>query len=121
MSDTDDLYSIVSPDTPTTRTQSRSADCGAAAEIGGILRVGLPGDYRPFAMKDPDAPSGYSGHDVELLEALGKAAGLIVVFLPTSWPDLERDLLAGRFDAAAGGLTPTKTRAACGRFLPRRT
>lgn len=109
------------------QTQAGAADASAGGtgeqrdnvpEIGGILRVGLPGDYRPFAFKDPESPSGYTGHDVELLEALGRTAGLIVVFLPTSWPSLEKDLLAGRLDAAAGGLTPTAARAECGRFLP---
>lgn len=109
------------------QTQAGAADASAGGtgerrdnvpEIGGILCVGLPGDYRPFAFKDPESPSGYTGHDVELLEALGRTAGLIVVFLPTSWPSLEKDLLAGRLDAAAGGLTPTAARAECGRFLP---
>lgn len=144
MSDSDDLYSpsaadpaikadsaFSDPAGPSVVEAARAAQAAKPAqalekksrtddapEIGGILRVGLPGDYRPFAMKDPDAACGFVGHDVELLEMLARSAGLIVVFLPTSWPDLEKDLLAGRFDAAAGGLTPTPQRAACGRFLP---
>lgn len=83
-----------------------------------ILRVGLPGDYRPFAIKDPYAKSGYAGHDVALLEALARLARMLVVFVPTSWQTLSEDLAHGRIDVAAGGLSLTADRTNAGRFLP---
>ena len=38
------------------------------------LRVGTPGDYRPFAIK---TDAGYSGHDVDVIEAMAA---------PYDWP-----------------------------------
>ena len=32
-----------------------------------VLRVGTPGDYRPFAMKEAN---GYAGYDIDLVKAL---------------------------------------------------
>ncbi len=37
-----------------------------------VLRVGTPGDYRPFAMK---ADGKYAGHDIEVVEAMAKELG----------------------------------------------
>ena len=45
------------------------------------LRVGTPGDYRPFAMKENGR---YVGHDVELLEAMAKAAGWKIEYVDTT-------------------------------------
>lgn len=83
-----------------------------------ILRVGLPGDYRPFAIKDPYAKSGYVGHDVALTEALAHLARMLVVFVPTSWETMNADLEEGRIDLAAGGVSLTSDRMSSGRFLP---
>ena len=79
------------------------------------LRVGTPGDYRPFAMKENGR---YVGHDVELLEAMAKAAGWKVEYVDTSWPKLSADFKADKFDVAMGGITPTVARLKLGAFLP---
>ncbi len=67
-----------------------------------VLRVGTPGDYRPFAIK---TDAGYSGHDIDLVEAMAKELGVKVEYVPTSWPNLLKDLQANQFDIAVGGIT----------------
>ena len=79
------------------------------------LRVGTPGDYRPFAMKENGR---YVGHDVELLEAMARAAGWKVEYVDTTWPKLSADFKADKFDVAMGGITPTVARLKLGAFLP---
>ena len=66
------------------------------------LRVGTPGDYRPFAIK---TDTGYSGHDVDLIEAMAKELGVKVEWVPTSWPNLMKDIQSNQFDVAVGGIT----------------
>ncbi|GAA5235220.1 transporter substrate-binding domain-containing protein [Verticiella sediminum] len=66
------------------------------------LRVGTPGDYRPFAIKDGD---GYAGHDIDVIEQMAKEMGVKISYVQTSWPDLMNDLQADKFDVAVGGIT----------------
>lgn len=80
-----------------------------------VLRVGTPGDYRPFAMKEGDA---YVGHDIDLARALAAAAGWKIEIVPTTWKKLSEDLKADRFDVAVGGITQTVARLKLGAFLP---
>lgn len=80
-----------------------------------VLRVGTPGDYRPFSIREDGV---YRGHDIELAEALAAAAGWKVEIVPTSWPKLTEDLQAGKFDVAVGGITQTVARWKVGTFLP---
>ena len=47
-----------------------------------VLRVGTPGDYRPFSMKEAN---GYAGYDIDLVKALAAAAGWKVEMVPTTW------------------------------------
>ncbi len=67
-----------------------------------VLRVGTPGDYRPFAIK---TDSGYSGHDIDVVEQLAREMGVKVEYVATSWPNLLKDLQADKFDVAVGGIT----------------
>ena len=67
-----------------------------------VLRVGTPGDYRPFAIK---TDAGYSGHDIDTIEAMAQELGVKIEYVPTSWPNLLKDLQANRFDIAVGGIT----------------
>jgi len=67
-----------------------------------VLRVGTPGDYRPFAIK---TDTGYAGHDIDVIETLAKEMGVKVEYVPTSWPNLLKDIQAGKFDVAVGGIT----------------
>ncbi len=79
------------------------------------LRVGTPGDYRPFAMK---TDQGYEGHDIDVIEAMANELGLTVEYIPTSWPNLMNDLQADKFDIAVGGITRNPARMAKVEMLP---
>ena len=76
--------------------------------VRGVLRVGATGDYPPFATRAADG--GYAGLDVDAAQALGAALGVKVEFVPTRWADLTRDLAAGDFDIAVGGVSVTLER-----------
>ena len=80
-----------------------------------VLRVGTPGDYRPFAMKEAE---GFSGHDIDLVEAMAKELGAKIEFVQTSWPTLLADLAADRFDIAVGGITRNVARLRVAEMLP---
>lgn len=75
----------------------------------GVLRVGMTGDYQPMSYLDPESDS-YVGFDVELVEDLADALGVEIEYIPTSWPTLMEDTLAGKFDLAICGITITDAR-----------
>ena len=72
-----------------------------------VLRVGTPGDYRPFAIK---TDGGYSGHDIDVIELMAKELGVKVEYVQTSWPNLMKDIQSDKFDLAVGGITRNVTR-----------
>jgi chorismate mutase-like protein len=77
----------------------------------GVLRVGTPGDYAPYALwRDPGAA--IEGVDVALVREAAASLGLGVEFVPTTWKMLLEDARAGRFDVAVGGvgITPERRR-----------
>ena len=80
-----------------------------------VLRVGTPGDYRPFSYRNGET---HEGFDIDLANQLAKECGLTVEFVPTSWPNLQKDLEADKFDLAVGGITRTTKRMTVGDFLP---
>lgn len=80
-----------------------------------LLRVGTPGDYRPFAMKEGD---GYVGHDIDTVDAMARELGVKVEYVPTNWPNLLKDLQANKFDMAVGGITRNVTRIRTVAMLP---
>jgi cyclohexadienyl dehydratase len=81
----------------------------------GTLRVGLTGDYMPFSAFDPVTTS-FKGFDVEMAEALGKALGVRVDYVKTSWPKLSADFAADQFDMVMGGVSITLDRQKKGVF-----
>ncbi len=84
---------------------------GRLAEILelGVLRVGTTGDYRPMSFLDPETGT-YWGFDTDLAEDLARALKSEIEYVPTSWPSLMEDTLAGRFDLAICGITVTDAR-----------
>ena len=80
-----------------------------------VLRVGTPGDYRPFAIK---TDHGYEGHDIDVIEAMAKELGVEITYVKTSWPDLMADVQADKFDVAVGGITRNVTRLSKIEMLP---
>jgi cyclohexadienyl dehydratase len=81
----------------------------------GTLRVGMTGDYLPFTYLDK-ATQKFRGFDVDMAEALGKALGVKVEFVPTAWPQLMKDFEADQFDIAMGGVSITLDRQKKGLF-----
>jgi|SRR5690625_4291157 len=73
-----------------------------------VIRVGTPGDYRPFAIKLDDGV--YEGHDIVLIAAMADELGWEIEYVPTSWPNLLDDLQADKFDIAVGGITRNAAR-----------
>lgn len=72
-----------------------------------VIRVGTPGDYRPFAIK---TDAGFSGHDIDVIEAMAKELGVKIEYVQTSWPNLMKDIQSDKFDVAVGGITRNVTR-----------
>ncbi len=83
------------------------------AHAAGVLRVGTPADYAPFAI----ARDGQlAGSDIELAERLAAALGLHAVYVRTHWATLVDDLEADRFDMGVGGVSITAARRAQATF-----
>ena len=75
----------------------------------GVLRVGTAGDYQPMSYLDPETGK-YVGFDAELAEDLAAVLGVDIEYVPTSWPTLTENTLAGKFDLAICGITVTDAR-----------
>jgi cyclohexadienyl dehydratase len=77
------------------------------------LRVGTTGDYAPFTERSA-ADGNVNGIDVDLARDLAAALGVAAEFVPTTWPTLEADLAAGRYDIAMSGVSRTLARQRAG-------
>ena len=99
------------------RTQAWMAGQDGAAEAAklqgirerGVLKVGSTGDYNPMSYLDPTTGE-YVGFDAALTEDLAASLGVEIEYVPTSWPTLMEDTLAGKFDLAICGITVTDAR-----------
>eukprot|EP01037_Dinobryon_pediforme_P016059 gene16059-16231_t len=74
----------------------------------GTLRVGMPGDYRPFGLRD--ASGKLEGIDVDLAENMAAALGVKLELVATKWGDLLADISADKFDVGMGGISITLAR-----------
>lgn len=74
----------------------------------GTVRVGMPGDYRPFGLRD--AAGKIEGIDVDMAESLATALGVKLEIVPTKWADLLGDIAADKFDIGMGGISITLAR-----------
>jgi cyclohexadienyl dehydratase len=74
------------------------------------LKVGTTGDYEPVSWFDP-ATGQYVGQDIDLVREFAAAEGYDVTFVRTTWATLMSDLLAEKFQMAAGGIAKTAERA----------
>jgi len=79
-----------------------------------MLRVGLTGDYAPYARLAPNGT--LHGADVTMARALAQSLGVTLQIVPTTWKTMAADLQADRFDVAMGGVSVTPDRAAIGDF-----
>src|ERR1700689_3817888 len=71
---------------------------------GGMVRVGMTGDYRPFSQRDKDSDA-WSGLDVDMANNLAATIGVKLFIIQTSWADLLPDLAAGKYDVGMGGIS----------------
>jgi len=84
-------------------------DALSGVRTRGVLRVGTTGDYKPMSFRDP-VTGRYEGFDAALAEDLARDLGVRLEYVPTSWPTLMKDTLAGKFDLALCGITITPER-----------
>jgi len=68
--------------------------------------------YPPFEVEDPEAPSGYSGFDIDLLQAIADNLGLDLAVQDTGFDGLQSGtaLAAGQCDIGASAITITPER-----------
>ena len=86
-----------------------SQDSLSAIRSRGVLLIGATGDYRPMSFLEPETGE-YVGFDAALAEDLASSLGVRLEFVPTTWPMLMDDTLAGKFDLAVCGITITSAR-----------
>lgn len=69
--------------------------------------------YAPFEVEDPEAPSGYGGFDIDLMQAIADNLGLELSVLVQGFDALESGtaLAADQCDIAASAMTITEERA----------
>ena len=80
-----------------------------AVQQRGVLLVGATGDYQPMSFLDPKTKE-YVGFDAMLAEDFASYLEVKLVYVPTTWPTLMEDTLAGKFDMALCGITITEAR-----------
>jgi ABC-type amino acid transport substrate-binding protein len=89
--------------------ETESAEEGEEAEGGGeTLTVGSDIPYPPFEQKA--SGGGYTGFDVELMEAIGKEIGREPEFIDSSFETIFRDVGQGKFEAVMSAATITPER-----------
>ena len=88
------------------------AEAGKLEDIAarGTIHVGTTGDYRPMSYLNKETGV-YEGFDKELAEKIADTLHVTVEYVPTTWPTLTADMLAGKFDIALCGISRTYDRA----------
>lgn len=94
-----------------TETAADTDDLDLVTE--GTLTVCSDVPYAPFEFEAPEAPTGYSGFDIELMEAIAAELELDIVVVATGFEGLQSGttLAAGTCDIAATAMTITEERA----------
>jgi|HubBroStandDraft_1064217.scaffolds.fasta_scaffold00146_20 cyclohexadienyl dehydratase len=85
-----------------------------AVEAAGVLHVGTPGDYRPYAFRGDDGS--FAGADIEMVREFAAGLGVRAEIEQTSWKSMSEDFTGGRFDMVVGGVSVTPERAREGDF-----
>lgn len=103
-----------SPQSTSTSTAQASQDAYEsrldAIIARGYILVGTTGDYKPFTYLNPETHE-LEGYDIDAMKQFAESLGVEVRFVQTTWPTLMSDLLADKFDIAAGGITRNTARA----------
>lgn len=104
-----------------TGSDAAATAAAAAAASEKILRVATSGDYAPFSFSSsPESPaadgSDLRGFDVELARQFARDNGYRLEFVRFRWPELSKQMAAGTFDVAVGGITMRTERSISGRY-----
>ena len=88
---------------------ARAADLPAPSRLDeilarGVLRVGTPGDYKPFSLRVGNSAT-FLGLDIALASDLARQLGVRLEIVSTTWATLMPDLGDDRFDVALGGVS----------------
>jgi ABC-type amino acid transport substrate-binding protein len=98
---------------------------GSASAEGPALRVGISSDNPPWSFVPERLPALLGGQsnlppvtagqfktltglDVDVAHALARRMGTSAVLVPASWVNLEKELLAGKFDVILSSWTPSR-------------
>ena len=71
------------------------------------IRVGSTFDYPPLTYTESGI---YIGRDIKIIKDFAKSNNIDIVFIKTSWPNLNQDLINNKFDIAVGGISINDTR-----------
>ena len=81
-------------------------EAGHLEEIAerGTIKIGTTGDYKPMSYFNKETGE-YEGIDAELSKIIAESLGVKIEYIPTTWPTLTADTLAGKFDIALCGIS----------------
>lgn len=84
----------------------QNVEAGKLEEIlqRGTIKIGTTGDYRPMSYFNKETGE-YEGIDAELSKIIAESLGVKIEYVPTTWPTLSADTLAGKFDIALCGIS----------------
>lgn len=88
---------------------SSSSDAALVSE--GNLTVCSEVPYEPFEFEDPNGPAGYSGFDIEMMDAIAKEMDLTLAVANTPFDGIWLQPAAGACDVVASAMTITEERA----------
>ena len=88
---------------------SSSSDAALVSE--GALTVCSEVPYEPFEFEDPNGPAGYSGFDIEMMDAIAKEMELTLAVANTPFDGIWLQPAAGACDVVASAMTITEERA----------
>ena len=78
----------------------------------GVLKVGTTGDWNPMTMKDP-ATNGYTGYDIDVMNALANDLGVEVEFVATDWKTLVNGVTSGKYHiTGSASVSPSRAKVA---------
>nr|NLI49356.1 transporter substrate-binding domain-containing protein [Propionibacterium sp.] len=101
-------------------TAPATTPAGGASTAAPAFQLVTPGTltacsdvpYPPFEIEDPSTPTGYSGFDIEIMDAIAKKLGLTFKVIDVEFNALQSGtvLVAGQCDMGASAMTITEER-----------
>ena len=88
--------------------EEATAFLGQVAGVG-VIKIGTNAEYPPF--ESVDDSGNIIGFDIDLMNAIAKAAGFEVEYVNTRWDGIFVALASGEFDAVISAATITEERA----------